>query len=96
MKKSRLIAIILLLLWIIFRADKLKTALGLVVVFFTVNTIAMLYLLLDIVVIFILLKIIFHKSKKKPKPQTAEPTPKQQARATKKELMDELKIIAHK
>ena len=95
MKKSRVIAIILLLLWIIFRADKLKTALGLIVVFFTVNTIAMLYLLLDIVVIFILLKIIFHKSKKKPKPQ-AEPTPKQQAQATKKELMDELKIIAHK
>ncbi|MBE6878406.1 MAG: hypothetical protein E7488_04495 [Ruminococcaceae bacterium] len=96
MKKSRLVAIILLLLWFIFRAEKIKTALGIIALFFTINSIAMLYFLLDIVVVFILLKIIFHKSKKKPTPQTTEPTPKQQARAIKKEMMDELKVIAHK
>ncbi|MBQ7797556.1 MAG: hypothetical protein IJ371_00350 [Clostridia bacterium] len=96
MKTSRLIAIILLLVWFIFRAEKIKTALGIIALFFTINSIAMLYFLLDIVVVFILLKIIFHKSKKKAKPQTAEPTPKQQAKTVKKEAMDEIRALAHK
>ena len=96
MKKSRLVAIILLLLWFIFRAEKIKTALGIIALFFTINSIAMLYFLLDIVVVFILLKIIFHKSKKKPKTQPVEPTPKQQARAVKKEAMEEIRALAHK
>ena len=93
MKKSRLIAIILLLLWFIFRADKIKAVLGLIAVFFTINSIALLYFLLDIVVVFILLKIIFHKSKKKPTPQTTEPTPKTQARAIKKEANPNLDAL---
>ena len=94
MKTSRLVAIILLLLWFIFRAEKIKTALSLIAVFFTINSIALLYFLLDIIVVVILLKIIFHKSKKKP--TTPQPTAKEQARVVKKETMNELKTIAHK
>ena len=55
MKTSKLVAIILLLLWFIFRAEKIKTALSLIAVFFTINSIALLYFLLDIIVVVILL-----------------------------------------